>query len=611
MSENLNLHTIDTVDVSPFKKLVMTIGELPTSFVESMTYYEALAWFVKYLQTVIIPTVNNNAEAIEELQDLFTTLYNYVHDYFANLDVQEEINNKLDEMAEDGTLADIIAAYIQLKGILAYNTVADMKNATNLVDGSFAETYGFYTKGDGGGAKYKIRTITNDDTIDESLLIEITADPTNTLVAELIMQDEMNVAQFGCVGDGTTDETTKIQNAISSSATTINFQDKSYLAARVKITSPKNIKGCKTELIINTGVAQGGFFVIENTDNVSIDGFVVKPLTHTFTQNGRGIVIDDSHDITITNTTFLNMNGDGIAIQKANNVTTDNLYNIWINHCLFKGSGDGRDGVTIFAGNRIYIENNVFDDQTKSDMPGCVNIEPYFINNYINVHDIVVRNNNAKCKGRLFNIGVIETTASVSFSNIEVSNNSMNSTTYNGALIGIDRPANSPVSFSNIVVKDNYVLCNPNCNRAILLSNAENMLIENNTIIDGCIVLGGDIAWSAQLPCTNIEIYGNTITKTTNSSSGGWVAIIARAGADQSLNISGNRIIYQNTTNSVRIIRYKNTDSVTADWINICGNIVTHDETQVQDSYLCYYEGPTTPVVYGNMLDSRTLPINS
>lgn len=108
MAENLNLKTIDTVDTRPFKKLVMTIGELPTSFVESMTYYELLAWFVNYLETVIIPTVNNNAEAVQELQDLFVELKNFVDEYLDNLDIQEEVDKKLDEMVEDGTFDRII-----------------------------------------------------------------------------------------------------------------------------------------------------------------------------------------------------------------------------------------------------------------------------------------------------------------------------------------------------------------------------------------------------------------------------------------------------------------------------------------------------------------------
>lgn len=106
------MDTIDTLDTQPFKNLVMSIGALPSSFVDSMSYYEALAWLVKYLQTQVIPAVNNNAEALSELQTAFVTLKDYVDHYFDNLDVQEEINNKLDEMAEDGTLEDLIADFI-------------------------------------------------------------------------------------------------------------------------------------------------------------------------------------------------------------------------------------------------------------------------------------------------------------------------------------------------------------------------------------------------------------------------------------------------------------------------------------------------------------------
>lgn len=115
----VELKTVETVDTSPFKKLIITIGELPTSFVESMTYYECLAWLVNYIQNTVIPAVNNNGEAVTELQgkfvelnEAFTTLKNYVDTYFDNLDVQEEVNTKLDAMAEDGTLASLISTQI-------------------------------------------------------------------------------------------------------------------------------------------------------------------------------------------------------------------------------------------------------------------------------------------------------------------------------------------------------------------------------------------------------------------------------------------------------------------------------------------------------------------
>ena len=105
MNEEINTK-VETLQ--PFTKILMTIGELPTSYLMSMTYYEQLIWFTKYLQDQVIPAVNTNAEAVEELQNLFIELQYYVDHYFDNLDVQEMVDNKLDEMALDGTLADLI-----------------------------------------------------------------------------------------------------------------------------------------------------------------------------------------------------------------------------------------------------------------------------------------------------------------------------------------------------------------------------------------------------------------------------------------------------------------------------------------------------------------------
>lgn len=117
MSEVENLKTIETLDRSPFKHMVATIGNLPTSFVDSMSYYECIAWLVKYLETEVIPTVNNNAGAVAELQAAYIQLKEFVDNYFENLDVQEEINNKLDAMAESGTLAELINDYLSLEYI--------------------------------------------------------------------------------------------------------------------------------------------------------------------------------------------------------------------------------------------------------------------------------------------------------------------------------------------------------------------------------------------------------------------------------------------------------------------------------------------------------------
>lgn len=174
---------------------------IPLAFDESMSYYETLCGLRSYLQDTVIPALNNNADAIIEVQNLMTELQNYVDNYFDNLDVQEEINNKLDEMVEDGTLENIINQEIfsdintsidilesnrtvvigdsylrgDHNGISAVNGWGHyFKTATNLSDAdffSFAEGgAGFVKTGDSGHTfktllQANINTITDKNTI--------------------------------------------------------------------------------------------------------------------------------------------------------------------------------------------------------------------------------------------------------------------------------------------------------------------------------------------------------------------------------------------------------------------------------------------------------------
>ena len=94
--------------VGAFTRMCCTIGNLPSSYMISMTYEEQLLWLCNFLEKNVIPAVNNNAEAVEELQRLFIQLKEYVDEYFDDLNIQTEIDNKLDEMALDGTLERII-----------------------------------------------------------------------------------------------------------------------------------------------------------------------------------------------------------------------------------------------------------------------------------------------------------------------------------------------------------------------------------------------------------------------------------------------------------------------------------------------------------------------
>ncbi|MEE3499739.1 MAG: hypothetical protein VZS12_11640, partial [Ruminococcus bromii] len=95
---------------------------LPIVYDDSLSYYELLNKVVAYLNNTIsdVATAESNIEninhTVEHNMDALLTAYNllqgYVNDYFDNLDVQEEINKKLDEMASSGALSNLLAPLI-------------------------------------------------------------------------------------------------------------------------------------------------------------------------------------------------------------------------------------------------------------------------------------------------------------------------------------------------------------------------------------------------------------------------------------------------------------------------------------------------------------------
>lgn len=162
----------------PFKWFVLQNFPFIEEDFDAITNYQLLSKVVEYLNKTIDKT-NELGVEVESLNN-----------WFNNLDVQNEIDNKLDEMAESGELTDIIAQYLELAGLLCFNTVNDMKNAQNLANGSFAKTYGTNTYNDGYGNFYKIREILNTDVVDGVNIIALTN--YNNLIAELIPNAYVN-----------------------------------------------------------------------------------------------------------------------------------------------------------------------------------------------------------------------------------------------------------------------------------------------------------------------------------------------------------------------------------------------------------------------------------
>ena len=101
---------------------------LPLIYDDSLSYYELLNKMVVYLNNVI-SDVGNMESNINALLSAYNQLQNYVNTYFDNLDVQEEINNKLDAMALDGSLLEVIKPYID-PVFDEQNAIIDEQNQT-------------------------------------------------------------------------------------------------------------------------------------------------------------------------------------------------------------------------------------------------------------------------------------------------------------------------------------------------------------------------------------------------------------------------------------------------------------------------------------------------
>ena len=333
---------------------------------------EEVERFEEVIDTRVTNFENSVNETVADYIQRFTDLKDFVDDYFENLDVQEEINNKLDDMLEQGTLQEIITTYIQSNVEWTFDTVADMKLATNFVNGSYATTLGFYAISDKGGSIYKIRTKTVDDTADEMVLIDLYD---NTLVAELIKTDYMNVKQFGAKGDGSNDDTANIQKALDY-CLNIEIPSGTYMIDASTYLSPnsnnKIILDNDAKLKAITNDLNVSYVVyIHDVNNVEICGGTIEGDRETHTGStgewGHCIYANGScdniyiHDIKLTNAW-----GDGMCCNITGSMRTARVH----------VDNARRNGYSITMVDSFVSTNDIIEN-THGTNPQCgVDIEP-------------------------------------------------------------------------------------------------------------------------------------------------------------------------------------------------------------------------------------------
>ena len=255
-------------NLTPFKWFVLENFPFIEADFDALTEWQLFCKLGKEINK-IINSENTLGTQMENVTNAFIELQNYVNNYFENLDVQDEINNKLNEMAESGVLQEIISSYLNTKAIFCFDNVEAMKNATNLIDGSYARTLGYYSKNDGGGATYKIRTIINDDIVDEGSIISMSD---KNLIAELIIDSTIKPENFGVHGDGIIDDTINFKKALQFSINNnLNFKAlKKYVINDTLLINSENLNFYINE-IINTAYVENLINIVNNFNNITIN----------------------------------------------------------------------------------------------------------------------------------------------------------------------------------------------------------------------------------------------------------------------------------------------------------------------------------------------------
>ncbi len=127
--------------LTPFRYWCQKV--LPLVYDDSLSYYELLCKTVNFLNLTMsdVETLHND---VENLHTAYEELESYVNTYFESLDVQQEINKKLDIMANDGSLSALLEPLVSEKFGYVYEQLSTLISRMN----TFSELTNGSTTGD-------------------------------------------------------------------------------------------------------------------------------------------------------------------------------------------------------------------------------------------------------------------------------------------------------------------------------------------------------------------------------------------------------------------------------------------------------------------------------
>lgn len=435
-------------NLRPFPLFMKTNFPFIENTFESLDVYGLLCKVVEYLNNVIENEniVTDNQQAV---YNAFVQLNDYVSHYFDNLDVQEEINNKLDEMAESGELLDIITEYLNTKAIFTYDTLDDMKNGT-LQNGSYAQTLGRNEVNDRGGGIYKIvesEPSTYYETLD------------NGLYAVLIVQNVLNLKTLNNNLQTAFDDFNNIE---------INSNEKITDVIEIELPHNKKLKLNNLDLegsesnsmIFSTSLSDGQQNRILSVTNSNFK-------TYSVLQFGY------SKELSVDNCSFTNAVGESVG--SGYGLIIGNTLNASVNNSKFTNN----QRHALYAGmvDNLVVTNNIFEKHryglSTSGFNSALNIAR-------GTKNAIITNNKFIDNNTLdINISSDNESSRTKIENVIIANNEFINTTGRNIKIGQSGTVTDDITIGTCIIENN-IFDKESTQESILVYNCDRLIIRNN-----------------------------------------------------------------------------------------------------------------------------------
>lgn len=331
---------------------------------------------------------------------------------------------------------------------------------------------------------------------------------------------EVNVIDYGAVGNDTIDDSLAIQNAINDVNTNgggnVFVPEGTYLVSNLKLFSNMELKGEGWNSILKQN---GGTYVVSvnpgvegvgNTkSNIQIKDIQLLDRSGegaAFSEHQHILNINAASDVLVDRVKVVGFLGDGIYIGSSN-VGGVEVHNqrITVRDSYIDGvTKDNRNGISIIDCDGCTIENNHFTRTSRPNMPGAIDLEPD--HNYSVIKNIVIRNNTFDDVGG--NVGMIslvmgaQNNMIVPSENILIENNRGENLTVNSrAITMLQRNSQEPNVANKIIIRNNSV--SNSLTGGIGLFGVKGVKVENNFFsnleMPSYIGYDGTLTWDVSL----------------------------------------------------------------------------------------------------------------